>query len=137
MELSGQRFINAPRDKVLRALTDAATLDGCFEEHQAVRRVSDAEFQFGAPVHGPVHVTQPAPDTLLFEARQGRLRVRLTAEAEAMTLMSYVLEADLTDAARAQAEIDQLLTAFQAQVAGPREFGASGAAGVQAAAVNE
>ncbi len=137
MELSGQAFINAPHAKVWRALQDAGTLDSCFQQAGAVKRLSDSEFQVGAPVSGPVRIAQTPPDTLVFQADRGQLRVMLAEQAGAMTLLRYVLDANVPDAGRAKIEIDQLVEAFQAQVAGPREYAASGAAGAQAAAVNE
>ena len=137
MELSGQVFVNAPREKVWRALLDAGTLDCCLREANAVQRISDTEFQVGAPVHGRVQITQTPPETLVFQADQGQLRIHLRAESSAMTLLDYVLDAGVSDAGRAQTEIDELLRMFQEEVAGPLEFGASGAAGAQAAAVND
>ncbi len=134
MDVSGQRFINAPRAKVWRALQDARTLDACLQERDAVRRVSDAELQVGAPVHGRVTIGQSSPDTLVFESAAGRLQVTLVEEAAAMTVLRYVLSAGAIDATRAQTEIDELLEAFQGQVSGPQEFAADGMAGAREAA---
>ncbi len=134
MELTGQRFINAPRAKVWTALLDAATLDACLRQDHAVRRLSDTAFEVGAPVHGEVTIAGSPPDALTFTAPNGTLRVTLAEEGQAMTRLGYVLEAAITNTAAAQAQIDQLIEAFQAQVSGPRELGASGAGGLQVVA---
>ena len=137
MEITGQTFINPPHAKVRRALLDAGTLDACFAEAGAVKRVSDTEFQVRAPVHGLVRISQDMPDTLVFQADRGRVQVTLARQAEAMTVLRYVLETDAQDAERARSQVDQLIEAFKAEVSGPREFAASGAAGAQAAAIND
>ena len=129
MELSGQRFINAPRSKVWRALQDAPTLDGCLQQDNAVKRVSPTEIEVGRPVNGRVAITQVAPSALTYQASAGRLHLTLLEEGPAITRLAYVLEAASFDAARAQTEIDQLLEAFQVQVSGPQEIAAGGLAG--------
>ncbi len=137
MELSGQRFINAPRSKVWTALQSAQTLDACLKQEHAVQRVSPTELQVGRPVNGRVTIVQLGPDSLAYEASVGRLRVTLTEESPAMTRLAYTLDAGAFDTARTQTQIDQLVEAFQGQVSGPQEIAAGGLAGVQDAGLRD
>ena len=131
MELSGQRFINAPRSKVWAALLDAQTLDSCLQQEHAVQRISETELHVGSPVDSRVTIVQAPPDSLTYQASAGRLRLTLIQESPAMTRLCYSLEAASLDLARAQAEMDELIDTFQAQVSGPQEIAADGLAGAQ------
>ncbi|MBV9735555.1 MAG: carbon monoxide dehydrogenase subunit G [Acidisphaera sp.] len=165
MDMTGERRIPAPREKVWNALNDPQVLKASIPGCETLEKVSDTEYRATAAVKiGPIaarftgkvqlsDIDPPSGYTISGEGQggvagfaKGGAAVRL-ADAADGTLLTYEVKAQvggkiaqlgarLVDAsARSMAE--QFFTRFVAEVGGaPQEVGASGMAGAIAAVGN-
>ncbi|MBV9784102.1 MAG: carbon monoxide dehydrogenase subunit G [Acidisphaera sp.] len=165
MDMTGERRIPAPRERVWNALNDPAVLKASIPGCESLEKLSDDEFKavasvkigpIGARFTGRVTLTDidpPSGYTISGEGQggvagfaKGGAAVRLVDDADA-TLLTYDVKAQvggkiaqlgarLIDAT-AKSMAEQFFTRFVAEVAGPpAEVAASGAAGLIAAAAN-
>ena len=161
MDMTGERRIPAPRQKVWDALNDPEMLKAAIPGCRSLEKVSDSDLRATAAVRigpiatqftGKVQLLDLDPPNSYRIAGEGQggaagfanggATVRLADEG-AFTLLSYEVKAQvggkiaqlgarLIDATAKQMA-DQFFDRFSAEVAGPTEIGAEGAAGAVAA----
>lgn len=162
MEMTGERRIPAPREKVWNALNDPEVLRACIPGCETLERTGENEFTATAGVrigpiaakfNGRVQLTDlDEPNSYRIQGEgqggvagfaKGGASVRL-ADQGPFTLLSYAVQAQvggkiaqlgarLIDATSKQMA-DQFFDRFTSEVAGPAEVAAEGAAGLTAAA---
>ncbi len=161
MDMTGERRIPAPRQKVWDALNDPVMLKAAIPGCKSLEKVSDSDLRATAAVRigpiatqftGKVQLLDLDPPNSYRIAGEGQggaagfanggATVRLADEG-AFTLLSYEVKAQvggkiaqlgarLIDATAKQMA-DQFFDRFSAEVAGPAEIGAEGPAGAVAA----
>jgi uncharacterized protein len=160
MDITGERRIPAPQQKVWQALTNAQVLEACLPGCLALDRVSDhsmngiVQARFGGlPVRLAGTLTVTEPDTahgagLFIEARDrkaghlsAQIGISMAGEGPFTVLRYHAAGTAGGDLARlpgvsAQNYINEFLDRFANDVAAPAEVGAAGPAGVIAAAAN-
>ncbi len=161
MDMTGERRIPAPRQKVWDALNDPAVLKAAIPGCKTLEKVSDSDLRATAAVRigpiaaqftGKVQLLDLNPPTSYRIAGEGQggvagfanggATVRLADEG-GFTLLSYEVKAQvggkiaqlgarLIDATAKQMA-DQFFDRFSAEVSGPAEIGADGPVGAVAA----
>jgi hypothetical protein len=126
MHIVGNRRLLAPRHRVWEALQNSNVLTTCLPGGGTVS-VLGSEITLGAPVNEQLRIVRAEPDIwLAMEADGGRGDVRLADDGPLATLLAYDLESSTGDEARARAQIDRFLDAFENEIAGPPEVAVLG-----------
>jgi|GEM_PF-7055523 len=126
MHIVGNRRLLAPRHRVWLALQNSQVLQTCLPDAGA-SHISGDQITLGAPVNETVRIVHAEVDRWLeMVGDGGRGEVRLADDGPLATLLAYDLESSAGDEARARAQIDRFLDAFQDEIAGPPEVAANG-----------